>query len=300
MVVLSCKNISRKIGKRSIVHDIDFDIGQGEIFGFLGPNGAGKTTTIRMITGLIEPTKGEIHVMGYSLKSERYKALQCIGAIVENPEMYPYLSGWQNLKQIARIDPRITEGRIKEVVERVKLTGRIHDKVKTYSLGMKQRLGLAQAILHRPQLLVLDEPTNGLDPNGIIEFREMIRELARVEGIAVFISSHILSEIEQLCDRVAIINHGSIQSMEVMNLKDESNSWISIKVQNIGEMTSILDSITYIKEYHIKGCEIMASIQQRNVPQLIKSLVAANAGIEQVIPKTVGLEEKFMKIVGGN
>lgn len=214
---LCLQGVSKKIGTRNIVTNISFKVQKGEIFGFLGPNGAGKTTTIRLITGLIRPTCGEVYIMGCSLQKERSKALSHIGSIVEQPEMYTYLTGWENLKQLARMSETISDERIREVVEMVKLSDRIKDKVKTYSLGMKQRLGVAQAVLHQPEVLILDEPANGLDPLGIIEFRKMMHSFAKDKGVTVFVSSHILSEIEQLCDRVAIINHGTIQSIDCLD-----------------------------------------------------------------------------------
>ena len=299
MTVLECKDLSRDIGKRNIVNKINMRVNEGEIFGFLGPNGAGKTTTIRMITGLIKTTSGEITIMGHSIEKERNKALSYIGAIVENPEFYPYMTGWQNLLQFARMDKRISEDRMHEVVAKVRLSGRIHDKVKTYSLGMRQRLGVAQAILHKPKLLVLDEPTNGLDPAGIIEFRQMIRAFAREDNLAVFVSSHILSEVEQLCDRAAIINHGAIQSMVDLGKKDDEEVWTSFKIRNIETLKNTLKSLTYLKRYEIQDNEVIADIEKNLIPDMVKYLAANGAEIEQVMPKAAGLEEKFMKIVGG-
>ncbi len=173
--------------------------------GLLGPNGAGKTTMIRMMVGLIPPTAGEVYIGGHSLQSHRNQALRQVGVIVENPEMYKYMSGYKNLLHFARMIPGITKQRIHEVTELVGLTDRIHDKVKTYSLGMRQRLGVAQALLHRPSVLILDEPTNGLDPAGIRDLRDYLKRLAREHGTAVIVSSHMLSEMELMCDRVAII-----------------------------------------------------------------------------------------------
>lgn len=210
MSVLSVDGVAKKIGSRMIVEDVTMSVNEGEIYGFLGPNGAGKTTTIRMIVGLIRPTKGSIRIVGHDIEKERSKAIREVGTIVENPETYSYLTGMQNLVHYARlagIDNR--HKRINEVAEIVGLTDRIHEKVRRYSLGMRQRLGLAQALLARPKLLVLDEPTNGLDPAGMREFRELMRRLAD-GGMSVFVSSHLLSELEQMCHRVAIIKSGRI------------------------------------------------------------------------------------------
>ncbi|NGZ74323.1 ABC transporter ATP-binding protein [Saccharibacillus alkalitolerans] len=205
--VLSVRDLNKRIGRKTIIHSISFDVREGEIFGFLGPNGAGKTTTIRMLVGLIKPTSGSVEICGFDVQKQPEEALKYVGSIVENPEMYPFLTGWENLTHFARMQEGIDEERIREVTELVHLGGRIHEKVRTYSLGMRQRLGIAQALLARPKLLILDEPTNGLDPKGIKEMRAFIRELA-AGGLAVFVSSHLLSEIQLLCDRVAIIGGG--------------------------------------------------------------------------------------------
>lgn len=205
--VLRVRDLNKRIGRKTIIHSISFDVREGEIFGFLGPNGAGKTTTIRMLVGLIKPTSGSVEICGFDVQKQPEEALKYVGSIVENPEMYPYLTGWENLMHFARMQDGIDEQRIREVTQLVNLGGRIHEKVRTYSLGMRQRLGIAQALLARPKVLILDEPTNGLDPKGIKEMRAFIRELASA-GLAVFVSSHLLSEIQLLCDRVAIIGGG--------------------------------------------------------------------------------------------
>lgn len=205
MNVLEVKGLKKRLGKREIIKGINFSVKDGEIFGFLGPNGAGKTTTIRMLVGLIAPNEGEIKICGKDVQKEKEEALKNVGAVVENPELYKYLSGRENLMQIARIR-KVSKEEVEELIELVGLKDRIDDKVKKYSLGMKQRLGLAAALIGEPKLLILDEPTNGLDPSGIIDFREVVKKAAKEKGMAVFISSHILSEVQNLCDRVAFTN----------------------------------------------------------------------------------------------
>ena len=207
---LTVDNLRKIIGRKEIIKGISFELKEGEVFGFLGPNGAGKTTTIRMLVGLIKPTSGTIHIGGSNIVSDFEGAMKNLGCIVENPELYPYLSGYDNLLHFSRMLDGVDEKRMNEVTTLVGLTERIHDKVKTYSLGMRQRLGIAQALLGRPKVLILDEPTNGLDPAGIREMREFIRFLALEEGLSVLVSSHLLSEIQLLCDRVAIISKGEI------------------------------------------------------------------------------------------
>ncbi len=208
--ILDVQNVKKVIGGKTIIEDISLSIEQGDILGFLGPNGAGKTTLIKMITGLYNINSGHILVNNIDLSHHHDQALQYIGAVIENPEMYPYLSGYDNLVICANMHSGITKERIQHVVRLVKLENRIHDKVKKYSLGMKQRLGIAQALLHRPKLLILDEPTNGLDPMGIIELREMIKNLAHKEKTGVLISSHILGEMELVCNKFCIIDNGKI------------------------------------------------------------------------------------------
>jgi ABC-2 type transport system ATP-binding protein len=216
-ITLSVQNLKKMIGKKEIIKGISFDLKEGEVFGFLGPNGAGKTTTIRMLVGLIKPTSGSVRICGYNIEDQFQKAMQNLGCIVENPELYPYLSGYNNLLHFSRMIEGIGEERIKEVTELVGLTERIHDKVKTYSLGMRQRLGIAQALLGNPKVLILDEPTNGLDPAGIREMRQFVRYLAQKEGLSVLVSSHLLSEIQLLCDRVAIISKGSVIRIDTVH-----------------------------------------------------------------------------------
>lgn len=209
-VAVSLTNVNKTIGKRHILHDITFDAYSGEVFGFLGPNGAGKTTTIKMIVGLISIDSGDISVCGCGVEKQFETALSNIGGIVENPEMYKHLTGYQNLEQYARMRGGITRERIDEVIELVGLKNRINEKISKYSLGMRQRLGVAQSILHEPKVLILDEPTNGLDPAGIKELRDILKDLAHREGVCVIVSSHLMSEMELMCDRVGVISNGSM------------------------------------------------------------------------------------------
>lgn len=231
--VLELKNVSKIMNGKALVEDISFTINKGEIFGFLGPNGAGKTTTIKMITGLYSISKGEIYIGGKSVKKNFEKALKGVGGIIENPEMYGYLTGRENLKLYARMHGGISKERINEVVKLVKLGNRIDDKVSRYSLGMRQRLGVAQALLHNPSLLILDEPTNGLDPMGIKELRETLRDLAEKEGLSVMVSSHLLSEMELMCDRFGIIDGGKMIDIKTIGdiKKNETKTVKSYKIE---------------------------------------------------------------------
>ena len=225
--VLSIKHVSKHLGKRKILSDITLDVKEGEIFGFLGPNGSGKTTTIKLILGLLRMESGEVQICGHDNVKDFEAAMRCVGGIIENPEMYKYLTGRQNLEQYARMYPELPPERIDEVVRLVRMESRIDDKIAKYSLGMRQRLGIAQAVLHRPKLLILDEPTNGLDPAGIKELRDVLKKLSREEGVAVFVSSHMLSELQLMCDRVGVIDRGvtvGYRSLDAAGMVEEGDS----------------------------------------------------------------------------
>lgn len=211
---LAIRHLNKSIGKRHILKDISLECYPGEVFGFLGPNGAGKTTTIRLVCGLIAGDSGEIEICGENLRKNFERAMSHVGAIVENPEHYKHMTGWQNLKLYQNMRPGITEERIREVVQLVGLENRIGEQVRRYSLGMRQRLGVAQALLHKPSLLILDEPTNGLDPAGIRQLRDILKEVAHKEGAAVLVSSHLMSEMELMCDRVGLIVNGEIREVK--------------------------------------------------------------------------------------
>jgi len=208
--VLEVNGLKKDYDGRTVVDNVSFCVKEGEVLGFLGPNGAGKTTTIRMILSLVHADSGDVKICGYDVKKEFINAIKNVGAIVETPKFYEGLSGYKNLKLIANLHPEVKNERIEEVIQIVGLTDRIHDKVKKYSLGMKQRLGIGRALLHSPKLIILDEPTNGLDPKGIREIRELIKKLASSQKVSFMISSHLLSEIEQMCSSVLIIGNGKI------------------------------------------------------------------------------------------
>lgn len=311
-VVLSVEGVRKKIGRKWIINDVTFNVKEGEVFGFLGPNGAGKTTTIRMLVDLIRPSEGKIMVCGHNVNRDPEKALQYVGSIVENPEVYTYLTGWENLQHFARMQPGVDKARIAEVVDIVRLDQRIHDKVSTYSLGMRQRLGIAQALLGRPRLLILDEPTNGLDPKGIKELREFIRELAEA-GLAVFVSSHLLSEIQLLCDRVAIISKGRVLAVggvselvarnspyvlwnlnPVDRARQLLTSWPNITLLGMDEVT-LDDSI-------IAGMDtnsLITAMDEHLIPGIVTALVAAEIEISAVHKINPTLEQLFLKLTEG-
>lgn len=294
-VTLSVRHLRKTIGRKEIIKGLNFELKKGEVFGFLGPNGAGKTTTIRMLTGLIRPTDGTISICGYDVRKEFTKAMQYLGCIVENPELYPFLSGWDNLVHFANMLPSVTEKKIKETVAFVGLDKRIHDKVKTYSLGMRQRLGIAQALLNSPKVLILDEPTNGLDPAGIREMREFIRNLAEKEGLSVLVSSHLLGEIQQLCDRVAIMLDGEIirvDSVENLLTKQEKLVW---KVDPLLEGKAVLERTT---EVVVDGDYLITPFEEDKAAQWSKTLIEEGVSIIEMNRKVPVLEELFLQLTG--
>ena len=295
--VLELKNVNKTYGKRKEIDNISLEVKEGEIYGFLGPNGSGKTTTIKMILRLISSDSGEIKVNGYDVKKQFEKAMECIGAIVENPDMYKYMSGIDNLKLHARIR-NIDEQRVNEVLEMVDLKDRKKEKVSKYSLGMKQRLGLALTLLHKPKVLILDEPTNGLDPAGIKKLRDILKEIAHKENVAVFVSSHILSEMQLMCDKVAVIDSGKIVKIEDMSDETNEIEVVDIRVEDIEK------SIQTIKErFGIEATKkehsIEINISTESLPEVVKELAMADVKIRAVIPKEHNLEDIFFDATKG-
>lgn len=300
--IVQIKNVTKKIGKKVIIDNLTFDVRSGEVFGFLGPNGAGKTTTIKMLLGLMSITEGEMYIDGFNVEKDFEKAIAKVGGIIENPDLYKYLTGYQNLLHYFRMYPDIKKERIDEVIKIVGLEKRIHDKIKTYSLGMRQRLGVAQALLNSPKLLVLDEPTNGLDPAGIHELRNHLRTLAREENIAVIVSSHLLSEMELMCDRVGIIQNGKlvrIQDMKEM-LEEELDSVIALTVTPVEKAKTYLESLNSKYDPKINDNELEIIESTENIPELVENLVSQGIKIYGVRKVQQSLEEKFLKMTGGS
>ena len=296
--VLELKNVSKSFGKRKVIDNISLDVKEGEIYGFLGPNGSGKTTTIKMILRLIDSDLGEIKVNGFDTKKQFEKAMECIGAIVENPDMYRYMSAIDNLKLHARIR-NIEEKRIYEVIEMVGLKGREKDKVGKYSLGMKQRLGLALTLLHKPKVLILDEPTNGLDPAGIKKLRDILKEIAHKEGVAVFVSSHILSEMQLMCDKVAVIDSGKVVKVEEITKQEEKIETVEIKVKDVEKAMQIINEKFNDFKAKQDGNSIEITLPTEELPKVVKELAIADTEIKAVIPKEHSLEDIFFDATKG-
>lgn len=300
--VLQITNLSKWFGKKKIIDNISFNVYSGEIFGFLGPNGAGKTTTIKMIMGFLSVDEGQIIINGSDLKKEYEKAMSNLGGIVENPEMYKDLSGQINLEMYARLHDNVSKARIAEVVELVGMNNRIKDKVKKYSLGMKQRVGLAQAILHHPRILILDEPTNGLDPAGIKELRDILKQLAHEENVAVFVSSHQLPEMQLMCDRVGIIDKGRLLGVKpIQELVEEAAGGTFYRfVTSQTELAVSLLEKEYGDRIHARTPEyIELKIEEESVPEVIRTLALNGVGLKGAFKVESSLEDAFITITGG-
>ena len=294
--ILKCKDLRKKMGKKEILKGVSLEISEGDILGFIGPNGAGKTTTIKLILGLQGITSGEVSINGYDIKKNFTKAIAKVGAIIENPDLYMYLTGYENLKLVSNMYKDITKERIMEVVKLVKLENRINDKVSKYSLGMRQRLGVAQAILHNPNLLVLDEPTNGLDPEGIKEMRDLLKALAK-QGMAIFISSHNLAEMETLCSKICIIQNGEVvETNDISKIKSTSQTHYRIIVNNTEKIAEIISEPTEIKGKE----EFELSAEREKVPEVVKKLVQNDIKIYEINEEKLSLEDAFLKKTGGN
>ncbi|TMC68170.1 MAG: ABC transporter ATP-binding protein [Chloroflexi bacterium] len=291
--------LSKAYGKRLAVDHLDLQVDRGELFGFLGPNGAGKTTTIRMALGLVAPTNGSVEILGMEVRHNRSKVLPRVGALVESPALYGYLSGRNNLRVFADLLGGVSAKRIDEVLEIVSLKGREQDRVKTYSMGMKQRLGLAIALLSNPDLLILDEPANGLDPAGIVEMRDLLRELAG-EGKTVFISSHVLSEVQQICTRVAIINHGKLVRLApVAELLDAPGEF-EIQVDSPDTLVSALKLQEWGREARVEDGLVITRAPEGRGRNLISFLVQNGHDPDSVSERQRDLEDIFLSLTGGD
>ncbi len=299
--VLSVNGLCKSYGKRQILKDVSFEVGRGEIFGFLGPNGSGKTTTIKCILGLIGIDSGSVKICGLDVRKDFEAAMENVGGIIENPELYKYLTGRENLEQFARMSSVTDKARLDEIISTVKLTERINDKVAKYSLGMRQRLGIAQALLHRPKLLMLDEPTNGLDPAGIKDLRDIMKDLAAKEGLSVFVSSHQLAELELMCDRFCVIDRGAvIETKTISEIKDvHKGESLLFDIGLLGaEHTDA--ALKVLSENgasaEIENGKIRIAAQPEQVSQMIKLLVMNDVPVLTVEQVTRSLEEAFMEM----
>jgi len=301
-VVLRTENLGKKFGHRWAANDINLEVRRGDVFGFLGPNGAGKSTTIRMILSLIAPTTGGVELFGHSLLKKRELALANVAGIVEKPDFYLYLSAYRNM-QIAgslTLGAKPAKKKILDELELVGLGDRAYDKVKTFSHGMKQRLGIAQALLCSPELVLLDEPTNGLDPQGMKEVRDLVRVLTRDRGITVFLSSHLLNEVEQVATRMAIINNGTmkVQGGVAELLKAQANR-LSIHARPLEKAAAVIRRFLPEESIAVEGERILVTVDTARVPAIVTALAAEECDIFSVEPKH-SLEDYFLTVTETN
>lgn len=301
-VVLKVQNLSKFYGNRAAVEGLNFSIHKGEIFGFLGANGAGKSTTMKLITGLAKPSSGEVFVEDKRLSKNHNACVQKIGSMIEAPKFYPYLSGYQNLKFFGSLNKKVTKGQILEIAELVGLKTRIYDKVKTYSLGMKQRLGIAQALLNEPKLLVLDEPTNGLDANGIREIKMFLQRVAKQKGVAIMISSHILSIMESLCDTICIIENGKISEMRTLDeIKKACNKFGSHYIRtDKPNYAGMLVEERFGKKVGVTKSKILFDTTAKELAEIIVYLTQCKIPIYGAGEVDYSLEDAYLDIIGTN
>ncbi len=298
MKILKCENLKKQVKNKIIVENISFSMDRGDVVGFIGPNGAGKTTTIKLILGLIKLTEGKVYIDGYDIQKNFIKAMEKVGAIVETPDLYMYLSGYDNLKLTANNYKNITKKRINEVIKMVGLENRIKDKVSTYSLGMRQRLGIAEAIVNNPELLILDEPTNGLDIEGTIEIRNLIKKLSN-EGIAILISSHNLTEIDNLCNRIIAIKNGKIITNDTIdNFKTFSNE--TTYILELDHLDNLEQIILKHKYEAISKNKIRVFISKEEITNLMENLIKNKYQIYSMQEEKLTSEQAFIKKVGEN
>jgi len=299
--VIQINNLSKAFGSLQAVDSLSLTVPAGSIYGFLGPNGAGKSTTIRLMLALIKPDAGELEILGHSVTTGRNSALRKVGALVEEPGFYINLSARQNLNLLARLTGSVDSDRIREVLDIVDLTDRADDKVKAFSRGMRQRLGIAQALLDRPRLLILDEPTSSLDPAGIRDIRQLIIRLAVEEKMTVFLSSHILHEVEQMCTDVAILHQGRlIQSGSVKKLLQDTTLVITeLRVNETAKAVGLLESDVAVQAVERVADSIRISVNRAEIPRLTRMLVENQIDIHALIPRT-SLEDYFLQITQEN
>lgn len=300
-MILEMRNITKHFGKRKVLDNVSLTVNEGEILGFLGPNGAGKTTAIKIMLGLLNADSGEVIINGYSIKNDFEKALARVGGIIESPDMYNYMTGYENLMLCARMHG-LGKERVLEVAEQVKLAGRLNDKVKKYSLGMRQRLGVAQAIINKPNLLVLDEPTNGLDPVGIKELRDMLRDFAR-SGAAVFVSSHLLAEMELMCDTLCIIEKGVVIAQkslrEFITATDKEDRLnYTLSVGDLDKAVALLNANGF--EVTVSDSLIHAQVTKEKAAAMAKLLSLNDVDLYSMTAEQKRLEDAFLQVTHGS
>ena len=293
--MISLRNIRKEFGTRPAVEGLNLEVQRGEIFGLLGHNGAGKSTAIGMMLGQVWPTDGEIRICGHDVTTHRQLALQKVGAIFEAPAFYDYLSGWRNLEILSHYTARTSKARLQEVIDWVGLTGREKSPVRTYSHGMKARLALAQALLPGPELLILDEPSNGLDPEGIHEMRLTIQRLHREFSLTILLSSHLLNEVEQLCDRIAVLNHGRKVFDGTIAEAVSRQNWTRLRTDNFETTASRLLAAGLI--HASQDGRLVALADGVAIAQVVRFLVAENIPVHEIAPEEETLENFYLALM---
>ncbi len=296
-VIIRTTGLTKAFGKRIAVNNLNLEVRRGEVFGFLGPNGSGKSTTVSMIVGLIAPTSGSVNAFGLELKDHYWEIMRRVGATIETPAFYPYLSGWDNLVLFATAIGGIPSTKIKEILERVNLLDRAKDKYKAYSLGMKQRLAIASALLRDPELIILDEPTNGLDPAGYKEMRDLIPSLAG-ENRTIILCSHLLHEVEIVCNRVAIIKEGNVLACESIQALLAKGRMLQIKVENPQLALAILKNATWIKAVVAENGYLLVDAPEENAAGITKILSQNNIFLSALSVRSSDLESVFLELTG--
>lgn len=295
--MLKLENVSKYIENKKIIDNISFEVSPGKIFGFLGPNGAGKSTTMKMICGLIKADKGTILINNINISKYRIKAISNLAALIEIPKLYEYLSAKENLMQLARLDD-ISELEVDKTLKLVGLSEKQNNKVKTYSLGMKQRLGIAQVLMGNKKLLILDEPTNGLDANGIVEFRNTIKKIVKEKNVTIFISSHKLDEIEKLCDTIAFIDSGKIKSIESINVNQNSINKLYIYTKCIDECSKVLKASKKISKLASFNEGIVVEYDSNCFKEILNVLIKNNINFSDIKRKEKTLEDRYLDLIG--
>lgn len=300
MPLLQIRDLTKVIGRKILVDHVSLDMEKGEIMGLLGPNGAGKTTTIRMIVGLVARSEGQVIIDGIDTSQQFAAAMGKVGVIVEQPDLYNYLSGYDNLILFSRMSQGVTAERLQEVITLAGLEQSITAKVSTYSLGMRQRLGLAVALMHRPDLLLLDEPTNGLDPAGIRELREHLWNLARKENVGILISSHLMSEMELMCDRVAVLQQGRLTGVHRLSeLVQEDQALVQFEVDRPDLAVQVLQTLMSGAEITAGNNQLRVRVPRDRIPEISQKLLDSGINVYGVNTVKRTLEDKYLEITGG-
>jgi len=296
--MISLRNVQKKFGTRPAVENLDLEVSRGEIFGLLGHNGAGKSTAIGMMLGQVWPTAGEIRICSHDVTTHRQHALQKVGAIFESPVFYDYLSGWRNLEILSHYTAPTSKKRIAEVVEWVGLTGREKSKVKTYSHGMRARLALAQALLPQPELLILDEPSDGLDPEGIHEMRQTILRLHKEFSLTILLSSHLLNEVEQLCTRIAVLNQGKKVFDGTIATATKNQNWTRLRTSDFDLATEKLRGANFIRD--ARDGNLIALNENVGTDEVVRLLVAEKISVFEIAPHQETLEDFYLALMNKN